>query len=436
MLNHVRSENAPTSSTTPATDADIPSFPDLGVSPDLVRTLERQGIDRPFPVQALTIPHALEGRDICGKAKTGSGKTLAFGLPLIERTTRAARGRPHSLILVPTRELANQVSRDLKPLAKRRHLKLASIYGGMSLGRQIQAVRAGVDVVVATPGRLLDLMDRREILLDDIETVVLDEADHMADLGFLPQVDRILRRIHGDHQTMLFSATLDGMVDTIVRRYMHDPVYHEVPQAESTVETMEHRFIAVHAADRVKAAAVICRSAERILVFVRTKRGTDRLAEQLQREGVDAEPIHGDLRQSQREKTLRAFSQGRLHVLVATNVAARGLHVEGVDLVLHYDAPEDHKTYVHRSGRTARAGEAGLVVTFVSMERFADVKQMQEDAGLNHRIVAMKSDDIRLTDLGAWEPPTAPAKAAERPTRRSRLGHRTTSGGRRRRSRR
>jgi superfamily II DNA/RNA helicase len=425
------------SDTDPTLDTSAPdreTFDDLGVSPQLIDALD-SSITSPFPIQRLTIPPALRGLDICGKAKTGSGKTLAFGIPLVQRAPRANKRFPTALVLVPTRELALQVTTELKPLAQARDLKVAATYGGTSIDQQVRALRARVDIVVATPGRLLDLMRRGAVVLKEVQTLVIDEADHMADLGFLPQVDQILKTMKHPHQTLLFSATLDGMVDTLVQRYMHEPVFYEVQSRLATVDTMEHRFISVLPTERVKAAAHICRSADRVLVFVRTKRGADRLAQQLKREEVNAAAIHGDLNQSQRERALRDFSRGKCPVLVATNVAARGLHVEGVDLVLHFDAPEDHKTYLHRSGRTARAGEGGLVVTFVTVERLCEVKEMQNLAGINHQIVPMRHDDPRLRDLAGWEPPSVPEKPQPSP-RRSRLGHRTSVGRRRRRTRR
>lgn len=381
------------------------TFESLGVAPDLVAALASDNIRAPFPIQSLTIEDALAGRDVCGKAKTGSGKTLAFGLPLIERTRTARRRRPHSLVLVPTRELANQIAEALEPLAVARRLWLAAIYGGVSMQRQIQALHAGVDIVIATPGRLNDLLEREELSVADVEFVVLDEADQMADMGFLPQVERILRQIEGRPQTLLFSATLDGAVGELVRRFQQDPVRHEVASPTVSVETLTHRFIEVHSEDKVAVAAQVCAGAQRALVFVRTTHGADRLVRQLEREGLRAAAIHGRLSQNRREATLATFASGATPVLVATNVAARGLHVDGIDLVLHYDLPEDSKTYVHRSGRTARAGECGLVVTMVAPEQRRDATRLERDSGLDLAIVPMQPGDTRLLDLAGWDAP-------------------------------
>ena len=308
-------------------DADNPTFDSLGVDPALVKALASQGITTAFSIQAMTIADALAGRDVCGKAKTGSGKTLAFGIPLLQRTMTSHAtepGRPRALVLVPTRELAVQVSEVLEALADQADLRVVAVYGGADIERQVKKLRKGVDVVIATPGRLIDLGDRGELSVADIETLVLDEADRMADMGFMPQVEWVLRRLERDHQTLLFSATLDGAVDRLVSRYLTDPVRHEVASPSTTVEEMEHRFLEVHQMDRVKVCAAICRNSEKSIVFVRTKRGADRLVEQLQKEGVTAGAIHGDLRQANREKTLKDFGDGKLPVLVATDVAARG----------------------------------------------------------------------------------------------------------------
>jgi superfamily II DNA/RNA helicase len=390
------------------------SFRALGVAADLVHALEIRGITEPFPIQALTIRDALAGRDVCGKAKTGSGKTLAFGLPVLQRlrdgnpggSTRAPRG----LVLVPTRELARQVTDVLTPLAEATGLSLAACYGGTSMDSQIKALQAGTDLVIATPGRLIDLRQRGDVDLDQIDVVVLDEADRMSDMGFTPQVEWLLRHLVKPHQTMLFSATLDGDVDRLVRHELRDPVEHEVVSAMPTVTEMSHRFIQVHQMDKVKVAAKICSHARRSIVFSRTKRGADRLTDALRREGVEARAIHGDLRQQVRERALRSFSTGRLPVLVATDVAARGLDVDDVDVVIHFDPPEDHKGYLHRSGRTARAGKDGLVVTLVLWNEQTDVERIQKRLGLSAPIVEMFSNDPRLTHLDSWEP--APSSVA------------------------
>jgi superfamily II DNA/RNA helicase len=384
------------------------SFSALGVAPDLVDALEARGINHPFPIQALTIRDGLAGRDVCGKAKTGSGKTLAFGLPMLQRLragqTNDAVRTPRGLVLVPTRELARQVTDVLTPLADVSGLTLVACYGGTSMDSQIKAVRAGADLVIATPGRLIDLRQRGDVDLNQIEVVVLDEADRMADMGFTPQVEWLLRHLVRPHQTMLFSATLDGDVDRLVRHELTDPVEHEVVSSTPTVTEMSHRFIQVHQMDKVKVAAKICSHARRSIVFSRTKRGADRLTESLRREGIEARAIHGDLRQQVRERALRSFSTGRLPVLVATDVAARGLDVDDVDVVVHFDPPEDHKAYLHRSGRTARAGKEGLVVTLVLWNEQMDVERIQKRLGLSAPIVEMFSNDPRLNHLDSWEP--------------------------------
>jgi superfamily II DNA/RNA helicase len=392
------------------------TFESLGVSEELTKALADQGIVSAFPIQALTIADALAGRDVCGKAKTGSGKTLAFGVPLLQRTkaTRDAQGsssgapsrpaQPLALVLLPTRELAVQVHDVLAPLAKTLGLRAVAVYGGADIDRQVAKLQKGVDVIIATPGRLIDLGDRGEISVAKLETLVLDEADRMADMGFMPQVEWVLRRLETPHQTLLFSATLDGAVDRLVQRYLTEPVFHEVASSTQTVTLMEHRFIQVHQMDKVKVAAAIARSQEKTLFFVRTKRGADRLVENLEKEGLHAAAIHGDLRQANRERALADFSGGKLHVLVATDVAARGLHIEAVDGVIHWDPPEDHKAYLHRSGRTARAGKAGVVVSLTLWNQLVEVEVIQRRLGLRIPIVEMFSNDPRLANLGEWTP--------------------------------
>jgi superfamily II DNA/RNA helicase len=386
-----------------------PTFEALGVSPRLVAALAAQGITAPFAIQGITIADGLLGKDICGKAKTGSGKTLAFGLPLLMRAGKGASCRPRGLVLVPTRELAIQVAEVLSVLAEAVDRSVVVVYGGADIERQIKQIRKSVDIVIATPGRLIDLLDRGEVSVADIEVAVLDEADRMADMGFLPQVDWVLRRIEHPHQTMLFSATLDGDVDRLVRRHLVNPVRHEVQSETTTVERMEHRFIQVHQMDKVKMAAAISRGAKKAILFVRTKRGADRLVERLAEEKVHAAAIHGDLRQNLREKAMVDFSSGKLSVLVATDVAARGLDIDDVDVVVHYDPPEDHKAYLHRSGRTARAGEAGVVATFVLWDQILEVERIQKRLGLQAPIVEMFSNDPRLANLAAWQPGETPA---------------------------
>ncbi len=393
------------------------TFESLGIVPGLVAALESQGITTAFPIQALTIADALAGRDVCGKAKTGSGKTLAFGLPLLQRLQEALGAtvggppptsgnpaRPRALVLLPTRELAVQVFEVLEPLAEAVGLRVAAVYGGADIDRQVTKLKKGVEVIIATPGRLIDLGDRKVLTVADVEVLVLDEADRMADMGFMPQVEWVLRRLERPHQTLLFSATLDGAVDQLVSRYLSDPVQHEVVSSTQTVAAMEHRFLQVHQMDKVKVAAAICRARDKSLIFVRTKRGADRLVEQLQKEGVRAAAIHGDLRQTNRERALSDFSSGKLPVLVATDVAARGLHIEGVDVVIHYDPPEDHKAYLHRSGRTARAGQRGVVVSLLLWNQLVEAEVIQRRLGLRLPLVEMFSNDPRLADLAAWEP--------------------------------
>jgi superfamily II DNA/RNA helicase len=381
-----------------------PTFDALGVSPDLVAVLRERGIETAFPIQAMTIPDALAGLDVCGKAKTGSGKTLAFGLPILERLNVADAKRPRAIALVPTRELAVQVHDELAPLAEARDRTMLAIYGGANMDKQIRALEKGVDFVVATPGRMIDLIERQAVSVSDLEQVVIDEADRMADMGFLPQVEWILRQVDEKHQTLLFSATLDGAVDTLIQRYQHEPVMHEVESSQLTVEAMEHRFLQVHEMDKVKVAAAIASHVDRTMMFTRTKRAADRVARDLKAEGVKVAAIHGDLRQNERERALADFGAGKLSVLVATDVAARGIHVDDVDVVIHFDPPEDHKNYLHRSGRTARAGESGIVATLVLWNEELEVKRLQRRLGIEQPLVEVFSNDKRLADLAGWDP--------------------------------
>lgn len=387
------------------------TFSALGVPPDLVAVLEAAGLTSPFPVQRLCIPDALAGRDVCGKAKTGSGKTLAFGLPLVERVARAGPRRPTGLVLLPTRELAVQVADVLRPLAEARGLRLVAVYGGTQMSKQVAALEEGAEIVVATPGRLIDLIDRKVADMADVGLVVLDEADRMADMGFMPQVEWVLRHIDRAHQTLLFSATLDGGIQGLVDRYQRDPVFHEVGSTTPTVDRMAHRFLLVHEMDKHRVAAAVSRSVSRCLVFTNTKRAADRLARQLVDDGVDAKAIHGDLRQEVRERALKRFSAGTLPVLVATDVAARGLDIDDVDIVLQADPPPDPKTYLHRAGRTARAGAAGLAVTLVLWNEELEVRRLKRRLGLDQPIVQVFSNDERLADLTAWDPAAEAAEA-------------------------
>ena len=394
------------------------SWTELGVDARLVAALEAKGIKTAFEIQALTVADALAGHDVCGKAKTGSGKTLAFSVPVLQRTLEALTpdgggkprhipgnpARPRALMLVPTRELALQVHDVVAPLAEMLGLRVIPVYGGTDIERQIRKMQKGVEIIIATPGRLIDLGERGVVDVSQLETLVLDEADRMADMGFMPQVEWVLRRLDDAHQTLLFSATLDGAVDRLVKRHMNEPVFHEVASDGDTVDKMEHRFFQVHQMDKVAMVASIAKANEKTLVFVRTKRGADRLVEQLIRDGVKAGAIHGDLRQNQRERTIKDFGSGRLPVLVATDVAARGIHIDAVDIVVHFDPPEDHKAYLHRSGRTARAGTSGVVVSLLLWNQVGEAEQLQKKIGLALPIVEMFSNNPAIQDLANFEP--------------------------------
>jgi superfamily II DNA/RNA helicase len=360
------------------------SFATLGLPQKLVTALERRDIRTAFPIQAATLADVLGGHDVLGRARTGSGKTLAFGLPMLTRLagTASAPRTPRGLVLVPTRELALQVRDALEPLGHAIGVKTVAVYGGAPLGRQIATLERGVDLVVATPGRLLDLIERRACSLSGIEVCVLDEADHMADMGFLPDVSRLLDMTPGGSQRLLFSATLDGAVGRLVRTYLTDPVARAVDSAESQVTTMEHRALVVRHEHKVDVLAEIAARPARTLLFVRTKHGADRLVKQLGRLGVDAQAIHGNRTQGQRQRALDAFGRGQTRVLVATDVAARGIHITDVDLVVHADPPNDHKDYLHRSGRTARAGASGVVVSVLSPEQVKGSRHLFGRAGV------------------------------------------------------
>ena len=392
------------------------SFGRLGLPQPLVTALERRGIRTAFPIQAATLADCLAGRDVLGRARTGSGKTLAFGLPMLARLAggRRTAGTPRGLVLVPTRELAVQVRDALEPLGHALGVKTVAIYGGTSLGRQVAVLERGVDLVVATPGRLLDLVDRRACTLGQIEVSVLDEADHMADMGFLPDVSKLLDMTPADSQRLLFSATLDGAVGALVRRYLTDPVARAVDPAESHVTTMEHRALVVRHEHKVDVLAEIATRPARTLVFVRTKHGADRLVKQLDRAGVAAQAIHGNRTQGQRQRALDGFARGESRVLVATDVAARGIHITDVDLVVHADPPNDHKDYLHRSGRTARAGASGVVVSVLSPEQVSPSRTLFGRAGVRVTPVEAAPGSEAVRELAESGEPVVVAPAPRR----------------------
>ena len=343
------------------------SFADLGVPAEVDRSLRARGITDPFPIQEMAIPPALEGLDICGRAPTGSGKTIAFGIPAVLKARDAQPRRPRALILAPTRELAAQIQSEIALLLGQKGRKrVASFYGGVGFGAQLDALRRGVDIAVACPGRLLDLVERGACRLSDIELVVIDEADRMADMGFLPSVRRILDQVPSDRQTLLFSATLDGDVDTLIQRYQRSPVDVSVERPATDAPPAEHHWVTTVRENKVARAVEYVAEHGSTILFCRTKHGTDRVAKQLMAAGVKAVPIHGGRSQSQRDRALASFSSGRVQALVATDVAARGIHVDGVGCVVHFDLPANDKDYLHRSGRTGRAGASGLVVSLVT----------------------------------------------------------------------
>jgi superfamily II DNA/RNA helicase len=394
----------------------MPSFAALGLPRPLVSTLSQHGITTPFPIQAATMPDALAGHDVLGRGQTGSGKTLAFGLPLLARIagTPAAPKRPKALILVPTRELAMQVNDALEPLGRAVRIRMKTVVGGTSFPKQVAALQRGVEVLVATPGRLTDLISQGVCSLADIEVTVLDEADHMADMGFLPAVSALLDQVPAGGQRMLFSATLDRDVDTLVQRYLTSPVTHAVAPPSASVETMAHHLLLVTPHEKVAIAAEIANRTGRTIMFVRTKHGVDRMAKQLAQLGVRSGALHGGKSQAVRTRTLGEFREGTTPLLIATDVAARGIHVDAVSLVVHVDPPADSKDYLHRAGRTARAGEAGTVVTLVLPHQRRGTAALIRRAGVTPdetRVAAGSTDLVRLT--GARTPSGVPvAKAA------------------------
>ncbi|MBN6052383.1 DEAD/DEAH box helicase [Nonomuraea sp. RK-328] len=395
--------------------------------PALTKVLTRLGMNEPFPIQAATLPNSLAGRDVLGRGRTGSGKTLAFGLALLVRTfgQRAESRQPLALILVPTRELAQQVTDALTPYAQSLKLRLATVVGGMSIGRQANALRGGAEVVVATPGRLRDLIERGDCRLDQVAITVLDEADQMADMGFMPQITYLLDRVRPGGQRMLFSATLDRNVDLLVRRYLTDPVVHSVDPSAGAVTTMEHHVLHIQGADKQATTMEIAARDGRVIMFLDTKHAVDRLTEDLLNSGVRAAALHGGKSQPQRTRTLAQFKTGHVTVLVATNVAARGIHVDNLDLVVNVDPPSDHKDYLHRGGRTARAGESGSVVTLVLPNQRRGMTRLMADAGIVPQTSQVRSGEAELRRItGAQVPSGIPVTistpVADRRPRRNR----------------
>ncbi|MFJ8750815.1 DEAD/DEAH box helicase [Streptomyces sp. NPDC102441] len=424
---------------TPALPA-VDAFAELDMPAALLKTLAAQGMTDPFPIQGATLPNSLAGRDILGRGRTGSGKTLAFGLALLARTA-GRRSEPHAplaLVLVPTRELAQQVTDALTPYATSVNLRVATVVGGMSISRQSGALRRGAEVLVATPGRLKDLIERRDCRLDQVAITVLDEADQMADMGFMPQVVALLKQVEPDGQRMLFSATLDKNIDRLVKMFLTDPVVHSVDPSAGAVTTMEHHVLHVlDETDKKAVATKIAAREGRVIMFVDTKRAADRFAKRLLASGVRAAALHGGRSQPQRNRTLDQFKNGQITALVATNVAARGIHIDDLDLVVNVDPPTDHKDYLHRGGRTARAGESGSVVTLVLPEEKREMTRLMQDAGIAPRTTRIKSGDEELSRItGAREPSgvaiviEVPQQAQPKPsTRGGSQGSGTAAGG-------
>ena len=384
-----------------------PTFADLGLPTPLVDELTSQGLIEPFPIQQATIADALAGRDTLGRGRTGSGKTLAFTLPLLARLLESNKPRenyaPRALILVPTRELANQVCDVLAPLARRLGMRTTTVYGGVGYPKQIEALRNGVDIVVACPGRFIDLMESGHVDLDAIEITILDEADHMAELGFLEHVTQILSKTPRDGQRMLFSATLDRGIDKLVRKFLNNPVTHEVESTDENDAMMTHYFFNVSQANRFDVLQDLCAAPGRSLVFTRTKHGARKLTEALIKAGVPSVELHGDLSQNVRARNLAAFSGGKADTLVATDIAARGIHVDDIALVIHADPPEEHKAFLHRSGRTARAGAEGTVITMVTENMRRHVKRLAKDAGIDPISINVAKGDAILEEVAPGE---------------------------------
>ncbi|WP_328912379.1 MULTISPECIES: DEAD/DEAH box helicase [unclassified Streptomyces] len=401
----------------------VETFAELDLPAALLTSLATQGMAVPFPIQAATLPNSLAGRDVLGRGRTGSGKTLAFGLALLARTAgqRAEPRQPLALVLVPTRELAQQVTDALTPYARALRLRMTTVVGGMSIGRQISALRDGAEVVVATPGRLKDLIDRGACHLHQVGVTVLDEADQMADMGFMPQVTALLDQVRPEGQRMLFSATLDRNIDLLVRRYLNDPVVHSVDPSAGAVTTMEHHVLHVQNTDKHATTTEIAARDGRVLMFLDTKHAVDKLTEHLLKSGVRAAALHGGKSQPQRTRTLAQFKTGHVTVLVATNVAARGIHVDDLDLVVNVDPPADHKDYLHRGGRTARAGESGRVVTLVLPSQRREMTRLMTTAGITPQTTQIRSGEAELNRItGARTPSGVPVTITEPVTDRAR----------------
>ncbi|MFI7133050.1 DEAD/DEAH box helicase [Nonomuraea sp. NPDC050153] len=426
-------ENAGPADSAPERDAEArPSeFELLGLPKPLITGLAKQGIDSPFPIQSATIPDVLAGNDVLGRGQTGSGKTLAFGLPTMARIAgvKPAPGHPRAMILVPTRELALQVHDALEPLGRGLGLRMKVVVGGMSMGKQIEALRRGVDVVIATPGRLGDLIRQGECSLADVEVSVLDEADHMCDLGFFPVVTDLLAQTPTDGQRLLFSATLDGDVDKLVQRFLKNPITHSVAPATSPVDTMEHHVMQVTRDEKFDVIAEIANREGRTIVFVRTQHGVDRLCKQLARVGVKSGGLHGGKRQNQRTRILAEFREGAINVLVCTDVAARGIHVDNISLVLHVDPPQDHKSYLHRGGRTARAGEKGTVVTLVLPSERRSTDALTRRAGIHPFRLKATPGHPRVAEVTGARTPSGEAIPVWEPDVRKPLRPRREGGG-------
>jgi superfamily II DNA/RNA helicase len=411
-----------------------PTFASLGVPRPLVQALASNGIETPFPIQAATLPDSLAGRDVLGRGKTGSGKTYAFALPVIARladaSSRRQAGRPRALILAPTRELASQIDATLAPLAKAMGLRTLTIFGGVKPGPQQAGLRNGVDIVVACPGRLEDLMRGGHVRLDKIEITVLDEADHMADLGFLPTVRRLLDATPRGGQRLLFSATLDGAIDVLVKRYLTEPVVHSVDSASSPVAKMTHHVLHVKHDARLDVITDLSAAPGRTVVFTRTKHGAKALTRQLNARGVPAVELHGNLSQGARTRNLARFSDGSATTLVATDIAARGIHVDDVGLVLHADPPVEHKAYTHRSGRTARAGAEGTVVTMMLDAQVRDVRDLTRKAGITPTVTKVADGHPLLQEIAPGERTFSVIDSTPAPARPERSGSGRSGSGR------